>query len=247
MQALLHPVHSVRALGVGLLWGAMVVGAPSVLGAQASPAAPAKPARVFLPLALQVGVPQGDFAENVKVAGGLGGGLMFRMMSQLALRTELGVMIYGSETRTVPLGSGPLGRITVDVTTTNTIFGGGLGFQVGLPGPTARPYVGGTLGFSSFTTTSSVKGENSSDEPFASSNNYSDVAFAKNALAGFYVPFGGGRAMLDIGARYTWNGEEVRYLTEGDIVDNPTGPPTITPRRTRADLVTAILGVTFAF
>jgi hypothetical protein len=204
-------------------------------------------ASLFIPVALELGVPQGDFAENVDITGGIGGGVIFRLGGGIGLRAELGVNIYGSETRTVPLGNGPLGRITVDVTTTNTIFGGGLGLQLGLPSrKQVRPYVGGTLGFSNFSTTSSVKGTNSGDEDFASSENYSDATFAKSALVGLYIPFGQGKAMFDLGARYTWNGEEVRYLTEGDIVDNPTGPPTITPRRTRADLLTFRLGVTFA-
>jgi hypothetical protein len=216
---------------------------PAVLAAQPPAAEP----RVFVPLALEIGVPQGEFAENVQVTGGVGGGVMFRIANGLGLRAELGVGIYGSETRTVPLGNGPLGRIEVDVTTTNTIFGGGLGLQLGLPSRTqVRPYAGASIGFSNFSTTSSVKGSNSSDEEFASSENYSDGAFAKSAMAGLYIPFGRGNGMFDLGARYTWNGEEVRYLTEGDIVDNPTGPPTITPRRTRADLLTFRLGVTLA-
>jgi hypothetical protein len=228
-----------------LAWVAALVPA-AALAQGGAPAAPPRDPVAFVPLALSIGIPQGDFAENVDITGGVSGGLLFRLSGFLALRADLGVMIYGSETRRVPLGTGPLGRITVDVTTTNTIFDGGVGLQLGVPGRRVMPYLGGTIGFAGFTTTSSVKGSNSSDEEFASSENYSDWAFSKNALAGINFPFRNGQAAFDLGARYTWNGKEVRYLTEGDIVDNPTGPPTITPRRTRADLLTFRIGVAFA-
>lgn len=202
---------------------------------------------MFVPLQLQLGLPQGEFAQNVEVAGGFGGGFMFRIVDELAVRTELGVMIYGSERRVVPLGDGPLGRVNVEVVTTNTILGGGIGLQLGVPGPRPRPYVGGTLGFSNFSTSSQVRGSNASDEPFATTTNFRDATFAKNLMGGLYLPVGSGKGVLDIGVRHTWNGEDVRYLTEGDIVDNPTGPPTITPRRTRADLLTVILGFSLRF
>ncbi len=214
------------------------------LSAQA-PDGPARPSIAHIPLAVNIGVPQGPFAENVQATAGITGGLLVRLSQAVGFRAELGVMMYGSETRRVPLGDGPLGRITVDVTTTNTIFDGGLGLQVGMPGRTVMPYVGGTIGFANFATRSSVEGTDNEDEPFASSENHSDWAFSKSALAGLYLPFGKGRGTIDLGARYTWNGEEVRYLTEGDIVDQPSGPPIINARRTRADLLTFRLGVTF--
>lgn len=241
----LRPPVGPRSLRVVRAFAALPFFAFAAL-AQGAPRAPGD--RASLPIGLHIGIPQGAFADNVDIAGGLGGGLLLRLAGEIGLRAELGFMVYGSETRRVELGTGPLGRITVDVTTTNQIIGGGLGLQLGLPGPRPRPYVGGTIGFSNFRTTSSVEGSNSSNEPFASSDNYSDGTFAKNALAGLYLPVGrSGRVLIDLGARYTWNGEEVRYLTEGDIVDNPTGPPTITPRRSRADILTVNLGVAVRF
>ncbi len=203
------------------------------------------PGPISIPVGLQIGIPQGEFAQGVKVAGGFGGGLIYAMNGVVGLRTDLGVMIYGSERRRVPLGGGALGLINVDVTTTNSIFGGNIGAQVGLPGPTAKPYLGGMIGFSAFTTTSSVEGSNSSNVPFASSTNSNDGTFAKTVLGGFYIPIASGRAMLDLGARYTWNGEKVRYLTEGDIVEDSNGDLIVTPRETRADLLTIFIGVTF--
>ena len=165
------------------------------------------------------------------------------MVPGLALRAELGFLNYGDETRRVPLGSGALMLINVDVTTTNSIFNGGVGLQLGTPGQSIKPYVGGLLGFSSFMTSSSVAGSNSRDEAFGESTNFSDDVLAKTALVGVYVPVGW-RTLLDLGVRHTWNGDRVRYLTPGDITEDANGNVVLTPRETRADLLTITLGVT---
>ncbi len=217
----------------------------SALGAQS--AVPGtedpNPINFSIPLALQIGLPQGEFADNVALAGGVGGAGLWHATPWFGLRLELGVMIYGSETRRVPLGGGALGLINVDVTTTNTIFGGGIGAQLGVPGRRITPYLGGTIGFSAFTTSSSVEGSNSDAEPFASATNSSDGVFAKTALAGLYIPLARGAATLDLGIRYNWNGERVRYLTQGDIIEDVNGDIILTPRETRADLLTIGIGV----
>jgi hypothetical protein len=222
---------------------ACLLAAPSLLapalGAQDAPSS------IAIPVGLQLGLPQGEFAENVNFAGGLGGGVLWKVGGPVALRADIGFMIYGSETRRVPLGDGALGLINVDVTTTNSIFGGSLGGQVGVPGPTVMPYLGGSIGFSAFTTSSSVEGSNSNDEPFASSTNSNDGTFAKTAFAGLYLPFGKGTALVDLGVRHTWNGENVRYLTPGDITEDTNGNVVLTPRQTRADFLTVIIGITF--
>ena len=220
------------ALAVGLTL------ASATLGAQSG---------VSVPLSLNLGLPQGEFSENVSIAGGVGGGVIWKVGVPFALRADLGVMIYGSERRRVPLGGGALGLIRVDVTTTNSIFVGSIGGQVGVPSRTVMPYMGGLIGFSAFTTTSSVEGSNSANEPFASSTNSSDATFAKTALAGLYIPVGrSGDVHLDVGVRHTWNGERVRYLTEGDITEDINGDIVITPRESRADILTIVFGVAFA-
>lgn len=202
---------------------------------------------VTIPVSLNIGVPQGAFAENVSIAGGFGGGVIWKVGGPFALRADLGVMIYGSERRRVPLGGGALGLITVDVTTTNSIFGGSIGGQLGVPGRTVMPYVGGQIGFSAFTTTSSVEGSNSTNQPFASSTNSSDFTFAKSAIAGLYIPVGEtGNVHLDLGVRHTWNGERVRYLTRGDITEDINGDIILSPRESRADILTIVLGVSIA-
>ncbi len=200
-----------------------------------------------IPINLQIGLPQGEFKENVSVAGGFGFAGIFPIASEFGIRAGLDFQIYGNETRRVPLGGGALGLINVDVTTTNAIIGGNIGAQIGLPSDRAKPYIGGLIGFSNFSTSSRVAGENSQDEPFASSTNLSDNAFSKHALAGFYFPMKNGDVLVDIGARYTWNGESVRYLTPGDISEDALGNIVISTNETRADLLTITFGVTIKF
>jgi len=211
--------------------------------APAARAQDASASTLAIPLGLHIGVPQGEFAQNVHIAGGFGGGLLVRMAGPLAFRADLGFMIYGSETRRVPLGGGALGLIDVDVTTTNSIVSGGIGAQLGMPSRSLSPYLGGEIGFSAFVTSSSVRGSNSSNEPFASSTNHNDGTFAKTVMAGLYIPVGQGTTVIDLGVRHTWNGERVRYLTPGDITEDVNGDVILSPRETRADLFTIVLGV----
>ncbi|MBX3132129.1 MAG: hypothetical protein KF689_01925 [Gemmatimonadaceae bacterium] len=200
-----------------------------------------------LPINAQLGLPQGEFAENVKAAGGIGFGGIFPIATELGIRGGLDFMVYGSETRRVPLGGGALGLINVDVTTTNAIVGGHIGLQVGLPSERPKPYIGGMLGLSNFNTTSRAAGSNSSDQTFASSTNESDNAFSKTVLAGFYFP-SRGSTLIDLGVRYTWNGESVRYLTQDGITqDIATNSLILNPSETRADLLTITIGVTVRF
>ena len=236
LRVLQPAIRMLTVRPVAFVAGLMLASAP--LGAQSS---------LAIPFGIHFGVPQGEFAENVNAAIGVGGGVLWKVGGPFALRADMGVMIYGSETRRVPLGGGALGLITVDVTTTNTILGGSIGGQLGVPSRTIMPYVGGAIGFSAFTTSSSVEGSNSANEPFASSTNSSDGTFAKTAIAGLYIPVGKtGRTHLDLGVRHTWNGERVRYLTEGDITEDINGNVLITPRESRADILTIVIGLTIA-
>lgn len=196
--------------------------------------------------ALRYGSPQGEFAQNVNAAFGLNGFLGWQLFdSPLFVRADLGWSMYGSETRTAPLGTGALSLIAVDITTTNNILHGSIGLQAGAPGNGLRPYVGGSVGFADFFTTSSVRGSmQSSGDAFASSTNLSDGAFATTAFGGFFIPIGNKGAALDLGARYHWQGE-ARYLTERDISFDRAGKAVLSPRRSRADLLTIHLGLAY--
>jgi hypothetical protein len=162
--------------------------------------------------------PQGDFAEQINFAGGIGGSFLYGLDPQgiISLRVDLGYLLYGSERYRVPLGGGPLGLINVDVNTTNNIVVGGLGLQLMQPGPTVRPYANATAGFSYFFTSSSVTGTQQ-ETPFASSTNYSDGGFAWSAGGGLYVPLraGSSNIQLDLGAKWLDNGRREYLRPDG--------------------------------
>ncbi len=194
---------------------------------------------------LHYGSPQGEFASNVNAAFGANGFVGWQLgNSPLMVRADLGWDIYGSRSRYVPLGTGPLGLIRVNVNTTNNIYSGGIGLQAGVPGRSFTPYVGGSIGFAAFVTSSSVSGSDQSNGAFASSTNYSDGTFAKTVYGGVYLPIGDNGVAVDLGVRYHWNGE-ARYLTERDITFDQGNNPVLSPRFSRADLLTIHVGVAY--
>jgi hypothetical protein len=207
---------------------------------------PRRPSRAFVGMHLMATQPLGEFDDYIDWGGGIGGEFLYALDRQgaLGLRVNMGLMIYGHETKRVPL-SPSLGRISVDVSTSNNIFVFGVGPQVMLPSGMVRPYLNGTAGLSYFFTRSSVEG--SADfEPFASSTNFDDATFAWSAGGGLYIPLRRGRknpVSLDIGAHYHANGE-ARYLREGSIREDGTGEIFFDPIRSQTNLVTYRLGIT---
>lgn len=225
----------------------LIAATAAPLAAQyAAPEGKSLPRSVALGGALHYGAPQGEFASNVNAAFGLNGYAGWQLgNSPFLVRADLGFEIYGSRTRRVPLGGGPLGLIRLDVNTTNNIFNGGIGLQAGVPGPSVSPYVGGSIGFASFVTSSKVAGSNQySGNAFASSNNYSDGTFAKTLYGGVYIPVGAKGGAIDLGLRYHFNGE-ARYLTDDDISFDQNNDPVLSPRFSRADLLTIQVGFSF--
>jgi hypothetical protein len=210
---------------------------------------PAGPPSTFGGFDLMYAAPQGQFKNYVNGAFGIGGHLLHQLDDDgiIAVRADLGFLIYGNRTARQPLGGGALGLINVDVTTSNNIVNGGLGLQLMAPGTTVRPYVNAGVGFSYFFTESSVEGSGTQYQPFASSQNFSDGGFSPSYGGGLYIPLSvaGSRVSLDIGAVMQRN-EDVQYLTKNSITFTTTNaPPTITSVRSAADFVTFRLGVTF--
>jgi hypothetical protein len=192
--------------------------------------------------------PSGEFAENVDFAGGLGGHFLFKLDPQgvAALRLDASYLVYGHERYRTPLGGGPLGLIQVDVNTTNSIVAGGLGLQLLSPGRTVRPYANASIGFSYFSTSSSVEGVDNA-EAFASSTNYEDGGFAWTAGGGLYIPLTLRKVLvsLDLAVRFIDNGER-DYLRDDGItfVNNQVQ---LNPVSSDAKGVQYMLGVTVSF
>jgi len=192
-----------------------------------------------------VGQPLGDFADQVGTPYGLGGHMAWgRPGRAFALRLEATGLIYGSETRRVPVGRQGL-RQSVEVETTNGMATLGLGPQLVAPRGSLRPYVSAFAGFSYFSTESSVRPDGSFVTT-AFSTNYDDTVYAYGGGVGILIPLGSdtsGGLALDLGARFVGGGK-VRYLAEGDLRDAPGGGLTFTPRQTKANRIEFHIGLT---
>ncbi len=208
---------------------------------------PRGPSRAFFGGGVVVGIPQGDFADYVGTGAGLSGHFIYQLdpSGLLALRFDGGFLVYGQERKRVCFSSTVGCRITVDVTTTNSIMFFGVGPQLIAPAGHVRPYATGSIGLGVFSTQSGVSGSSDEYDDFARTTNYSDATFAWTGAGGIYVPLRSGArpVLLDVGARYHGNGE-VSYLRRGSIVDNPDGSITINPIRSQANLLVLHLGVT---
>lgn len=190
-----------------------------------------------------VGLPFGDFADQVGTPYGLGAHLNWgRPGRAFALRLEATGLVYGSETTRVPVGREGF-RQSVEVETTNGMATLGLGPQLTRPRGAVRPYLAAFLGFSYFSTESTVR----PDDRFvttAASTNFDDTVFAYGAGVGLLIPLGRSQSglALDVGARFVGGGK-VRYLAEGDLEDARGGRVTFRPRHTEANRIEFRIGL----
>jgi hypothetical protein len=188
--------------------------------------------------------PVGEFDQFV--GAGFGADFFGRLPMDpsgiLSLRADLGFLIYGYESKRVCF-EGVGCRVRADLETFNNIFFGGIGPELALPLPGARPYVHAFWGFSYFNTTSSLGDDWGHDSEFTTEN-YGDGTMAWGVGGGIELALHRGRTpiALNVGFRYHENGR-VRYLTEGDIVDNPDGSITMYPVRSEGNLITYQLGI----
>lgn len=190
------------------------------------------------------GRPTGDFADYVKQGFGVDGFARWKVdrRGAFSIGLEGGWMQYGRETIRTPLSS-TVGRINVDVTTSNNIVFLGLGPQLTAPSGPVRPYLNGAVGFSYLFTQSSVEGSDNNNYSFAETTNFDDFVFATTGGAGIYIPLGARQEVaLDIGVRYH-NGGRGQYLREGSIKDRPGTTPLITPIESQTQLISWRIGV----
>lgn len=195
-------------------------------------------------LSFLLGEPVGQFDEHIGLAvgGELSGRVPLDPQGFVSLRADVGIMIYGHESRRVCF-EGVGCRVEARLQTDNNIFFGGLGPELALPLGWVRPYVNAMAGFGYFQTSSSLNGT-WDDESHFNTENLGDGTFAWGVGGGLRVNVHSGRVpvSLDLGARYLQNGV-MEYLTEGDIVDNPDGSITLYPKVSEANLVTYRFGV----
>lgn len=191
-----------------------------------------------------VGEPVGEFEDFV--GSGFGADFFGRLpldrQGFLSMRADLGFLIYGYESKRVCF-QGIGCRIQARLETTNNIFFGGIGPELAIPMERARPYVHAFMGFSYFNTSSSLEDLDGFDSQF-DTENFGDGTVSWGLGGGIEMNLKGGRTPIDLnlGFRYHENGR-VKYLTEGDIVDNPDGSITMYPVVSDANLMTYHLGI----
>ena len=163
----------------------------------------------------------------------------------LSLRFDGSGVVYGKETKRVPFSETVGSRILVDVTTTNWIADFSFGPELAVPSGWVRPYAGVAYSRLLFRTTSTISGTRSSEEPIASTTNFSDGTGAWVYSGGLRVPFGRRSPVsLDVGLRYH-RGGNASYLREGSILDHPDGSITIFPLSSKTPFLVYSFGVQF--
>lgn len=217
-------------------------------------------------LSFMVGVPQGEFSDNVSDPGfgiDLYGGLGLAP-SPFTVGLDVGFMIYGRDVRNVPFSSTVGPAVNVDVVTTNNIVQSHLILRLQPQSGAVRPYVDGRFGFKYLFTETRVRSERDfNDEPIASSNNFDDFALSYGAGAGVAINVyrpqmkpdkpgtpSIGAVELVIGAKYLLGGE-ADYLREGALEDlNENGrldDSELDIARSRTSLLEPHLGVQVRF
>lgn len=217
----------------------------TTLWAQGTPLQPPS-GRLVGGAALQVTNPRGAFGENVGTGFGVGGHLVWRLdpSAILNLRTELGILTYGTTNRRIPMANTG-GLIQLRLRTSNNIASVVAGPQ--LIGAVGRftPYFAALGGFSVFWTESTVEGSQNVNTPFASTTNSADAVFAYGGSGGAYwrIVQGSRPVRLDVNVRYLRH-DDVRYLTDERVTAGFRANTEPVPVRGRADMVTYSLGVT---
>jgi hypothetical protein len=189
--------------------------------------------------------PVGELGSYIDAGfgGQIFGAIPVEPSRHVRMRADFGFLIYGQEHQQVCFSQTVGCRISLDLTTTNAILYGGVGPEVVLADGPVEPYVNVSVGFSYFTTTSSVSGLNEWSD-FASTTNYDDAMFAWRAGGGLRLRVRDGRkpVFIDLAAERHQNGV-AQFLTEGGIEDHPDGSITLHPYRSEANLWTFRIGV----
>ena len=205
-------------------------------------------------LHLTIGVPAGEFKDNVKRAGiGLNGNFMLFNSSPglpYSFGLNVGFMNYGSESRR-ELFSTTIPDVVVDVDRSNNLVNLHLMFQIIPPSGKIRPYIETLFGGSYFFTQTTIKSQG--DEEVASSTNFDDFAWSYGGGAGvllnlvtFDTPQNKvSSVFLDFKVRYLF-GTEAEYLKEGSVrIVN--GRAYYDLSKSKTDLLTFGLGATVYF
>lgn len=225
--------------------------------AAAAPTASAQPIRGVGEIHFNVGIPTGEFDTNIDGLGWGANGFIGAEFQTIPLTVgfDLGVLVYGRSTRTVPFSQTVGPAVQVDVVTTNSILQPHAVARLQPQAGPIRPYVEGLLGFKYLFTETRVRDDDFNDDrDIASTTNFDDFALSYGAGGGLQVVVysgGGVRSVaISAGARYLFGGE-AEYLAEGALVDdNQNGqldPDELDIRRSNTNLIVPHLGAAIRF
>lgn len=210
-------------------------------------------------LTFLVGVPVGEFADNVDQAG-FGANLYAGAMvgtSPFQVGLDVSFLVYGRSQRTVPFSSTVGPAVEVDVVTTNSIVQPHAVLRVQPPTGVFRPYLEGLIGFKYLFTETRVE-DDRSNESIASTNNFSDFAWSGGLGAGVDIRLASSqseagrtrRFFINLGVQYL-AGQEAEYLAEGELVDSngdgALSDDELPIRRSRTNLIQPTVGFTITF
>ena len=196
------------------------------------------------------GQPLGPFADNVRHGFGLDGmgtaGLDSRGI--LSLKAELGWIRLDSKSEPFIVNTG-FEFLELESETTSGVLMLGVGPQLAVPFGPIRPYVGGSVGFARFATTTAIKlsadqSNTGQEETLDDQTVSSDFILSLTGSGGirFELPFFGRGILGDLGVRWHRNGE-AEYVSSEGVVYNGSGVPTITATRSDADYLVYRLGI----
>ncbi len=204
-------------------------------------------------LHFMVGIPQGDFADNVDNPGfGLSGQIGYAPQANpYFVGVEVGYMIYGDNTRTVPFSS-TIPDVIVDVNTTNNILTAHALLRLQSNVGTLRPYAEGAFGLNYLFTRTTIQNRGFLNAEVASTTNQDDAALSYGGGGGVMLRVHEstklGRTkevLIDLRLRYL-AGSEAEYLNEGSIRQE-NGRIVYDVRRSKTDLFTIQVGAIFRF
>lgn len=209
----------------------------------------------------QVGVPQGDFKEQLDDQLGVGVGGMFGYRfpnTPFLLGVDLGFMNFGTETRDEPFST-TIPDVRVEVENSYNLFHGDLLFRVMPYNTSIRPYLDGLFGFNYFFTQTEIRerGRPSAEDAIATDTNFRDTTLSYGFGGGIkFRVYSGDTATsngeqvrmpynihINLGARYMF-GREAEYLQPGSIVRDDRGNVDFDVLQSTTDLLHFKLGIT---
>jgi len=188
---------------------------------------------------LALGAPDGEFARNVDIAGGIDAFAAVNVGrgSPVALRLEGAYLVYGSDHVFVPQS------FAAQLNTTYSIATVGVGPQITVGQGPLRLYGFGTVGVSYISTYSSFGPDGCGCNGYNSLTDFSDWAAAFQAGGGVLLRLGRHSPVaLDLGARYLYSGF-ANYVAPGDVQPQTNGDIVVFTSRARPNLTEFHIGV----